>query len=169
MASTSRMQIFPSQRPSLLFPSPNLCEHYSPSFLPFSSASPPPPLPTTTTTFVGTRTADIVSHVPSPVHSSHPLIDRHASTSSSDEEFVPIERIPFTIGKLTLSVGDDVDFFANLDTDDGWSDDSIEIIYIDEHYITQKKKIIAASSSSSHYLFSPHAHLRTQQTDILLQ
>jgi hypothetical protein len=81
-----------------------------------------------------------------------------------------MERHPLSLDKVPLSASEGADISINDDTDDGWSDDSIEIIYIDERYIMQKKKkITASSSSSSHFIFQPHAHLRTQQHDILLQ
>ncbi|CAF1386119.1 unnamed protein product [Adineta steineri] len=43
------------------------------------------------------------------------------------------DRLSLSLGKITNSKEDD-----DISTNDGWSDDSIEIIYIDEHYISQK-------------------------------
>jgi hypothetical protein len=52
------------------------------------------------------------------------------------------------------------DISTNYDSDDGWSDDSAELIYVDERYKTQKKKNIPPSSSK---LISQH------QKNVLLQ
>jgi hypothetical protein len=38
------------------------------------------------------------------------------------------------------------DISTNYDSDDGWSEDSAEIIYADERYTTQKKRNIYSSS-----------------------
>jgi len=73
-------------------------------------------------------------------------IDQRSSLSSSLEQFSPHDRFPLPLGKTTISMRED-DISTNYDSDDGWSDDSIELIYVDERYITSKKKIIPSSSS----------------------
>jgi hypothetical protein len=59
-----------------------------------------------------------------------------------------------------MSMAED-DISTNYDSDDGWSDDSAELIYIDEHYVKQKKKIISSSSS--------HLISQQQQQNVPLQ
>jgi len=76
--------------------------------------------------------------------------DDHRSCSASSLEHLSANnRFPLTLSKMTMSMAED-DISTNYDSDDGWSDDSAELIYIDEHYVKQKKKII--SSSSSHLI-----------------
>jgi hypothetical protein len=64
------------------------------------------------------------------------------------DRFTPHDRFPLPLGKLTVAMKED-DLSSNYDSDDGWSDDSAELIYADERYFTQKKKNILSSSSSS--------------------
>ena len=52
-------------------------------------------------------------------------------------------------GKLTMSV-EPGDLSTNYDSDDGWSNDSAELLYSDEHYLGGKKK--KHPSSSSHVI-----------------
>jgi len=73
-------------------------------------------------------------------------IDQRSTLSSSLEQFSPRDRFPLPLGKTTISMRED-DISTNYDSDDGWSDDSAELIYVDERYITPKKKIIPSSSS----------------------
>jgi hypothetical protein len=56
------------------------------------------------------------------------------------------------------------DISTNYDSDDGWSDDSVELLYADERYVTQKKKNISSSSS-----LQQHSHHHIQQQNVLLQ
>lgn len=49
-------------------------------------------------------------------------------------------------GKLTTSV-EPGDLSTNYDSDDGWSNDSAELLYSDEHYLGVKKKKHLSSSS----------------------
>ncbi|UJR23918.1 hypothetical protein I4U23_026890 [Adineta vaga] len=98
--------------------------------------------------------------------SSHELtvlkrIDHEYSIASSSKK---------CSSKMIISKGEEDDLSMNYDSDDGWSNDSIEIIYIDERYTTQKKKISnpSSSSSSSHFILQPIAHHQTPQQKILL-
>jgi hypothetical protein len=91
-------------------------------------------------------------------------IDQQSSLSSSLERFSPHDRFPLPLGKTTISMKED-DISTNYDSDDGWSDDSAELIYIDERYITPKKKIIASSSS---HLISQQEQ-QQQQQNVFLQ
>ena len=61
------------------------------------------------------------------------------SSSSLDRLPIPVEKSPIIIDKDDLS--------TNYDSDDGWSNDSAELIYADEHYLKQKKKNISSSNS----------------------
>jgi hypothetical protein len=54
---------------------------------------------------------------------------------------------------------------SNYDSDDGWSDDSAELLYVDERYATQKKKMTPPSHLSS----QQHYHCQVQQQNVLLQ
>lgn len=74
---------------------------------------------------------------------------RSFSSSSSLERFSPNDRFPLPLGKLTIARKED-DLSTNYDSNDGWSDDSAELIYADERYISQKKKI--TSSLSTHII-----------------
>ncbi len=74
---------------------------------------------------------------------------RSCSSSSSLDRFSPHDRLPLPLGKLTVAMEEDA-ISTNYDSDDGWSDESAELIYADERYLTQmKKKSISSSSSSS--------------------
>jgi hypothetical protein len=44
------------------------------------------------------------------------------------------------IKKVTISTEED-EITSNYDSDDGWSDDSAELLYVDERYATEKRKI----------------------------
>ena len=94
-------------------------------------------------------------------------IDRRScSSSSSFERFSPTNRFPLPLGKVTVAMEND-DISTNYDSDDGWSNDSAELIYIDEQYVTQKKKNI---TSSSHFISQQsHSQYQVQQQNILLQ
>ncbi len=54
---------------------------------------------------------------------------------------------------------------SNYDSDDGWSDDSAELLYVDERYATEKIKMTPSSHLSSQQQY--HYHL--QQQNVLLQ
>ena len=85
----------------------------------------------------------------SPLKLNDPDNFEHRSCSSSSlDRFSPHNRFPLPLGKLTVAMEED-DLSSNYDSDDGWSDDSVELIYADERYLTQKKKNIISSSSSS--------------------
>lgn len=49
------------------------------------------------------------------------------------------------------------------DDDDGWSDDSAELLYVDERYATEKRKITSPSHLPS------QQHYQVQQQNVLLQ
>ncbi|CAF3426014.1 unnamed protein product [Rotaria socialis] len=54
---------------------------------------------------------------------------------------------------------------SNYDSDDGWSDDSAELLYVDERYARGKKNI----TSSSHLFSEQPYHDQVQQQNVLLQ
>ncbi|CAF1050046.1 unnamed protein product [Adineta ricciae] len=81
----------------------------------------------------------------------------HATPSSS------VDKSSFSINKLIVPKREEDDLSMNYDSDDGWSNDSIEIIYIDEQYLTQKKKTTPPPSSSSRFIFKPNAPLHQQK------
>ena len=57
------------------------------------------------------------------------------------------------------------DLLTNYDSDDGWSNDSIELLYVDDRFATQKKKI----NSSLHSISKQHFRLQTHQENELLE
>jgi hypothetical protein len=63
-------------------------------------------------------------------------------------------------GKANLAMEND-EISTNYDSDDGWSDDSAEFLYIDERYASMTKKIIFSHLISHHYPI--------QQQNILLR
>jgi hypothetical protein len=63
--------------------------------------------------------------------------------------------------KATISKEKD-EIASNYDSDDGWSDDSAELLYVDERYATETRKI----TPSSHL---PNHHYQIQQQNVLLQ
>jgi hypothetical protein len=97
-------------------------------------------------------------------NNSETIFTHRSVSSSSLDQFCPNDRFPLLLGKLTVAREED-DISTNYDSDDGWSDDSAELIYIDEHYATRKKKI----TSSSHLISKQHSHLQAQHKNILLQ
>jgi hypothetical protein len=66
--------------------------------------------------------------------------------------------------KLTISTEKD-EIVSNYDSDDGWSDDSAELLYVDERYATEKRKI----TPTSHLPSQHHHHYHLQQQNVLLQ
>lgn len=64
--------------------------------------------------------------------SSHHSHFSSSTLSPPDQFFLPLEKIATAIENDDLS--------TNYDSDDGWSNDSAELIYVDERYRTQKKK-----------------------------
>jgi hypothetical protein len=75
-------------------------------------------------------------------------IEYRSCSSSSLDRFSPYDRLTLPLGKLTVAMEEDA-ISTNYDSDDGWSDESAELIYADERYLTQKKKKSISSSSSS--------------------
>lgn len=75
---------------------------------------------------------------------------------TNDEHFIDIpshsssslDRQPIVLssGKAPIDLDKD-DLSTNYDSDDGWSNDSAELIYMDEQYFTQKKKNISSFNS----------------------
>lgn len=57
------------------------------------------------------------------------------------------------------------DIASNYDSDDGWSDDSAELLYVDERYATEKGKITLPSHLSSQQTFN----YQIQEQNMLLQ
>jgi hypothetical protein len=103
-----------------------------------------------------------VDHSPSKLNAPDDISHRSCSSSSLDR-FSPHDRFPLPLGKLTVAMEED-DISTNYDSDDGWSDDSVELLYADERYVTQKKKNISSSSS-----LQQHSHHHIQQQNVLLQ
>jgi len=66
--------------------------------------------------------------------------------------------------KVTISREKD-ELASNYDSDDGWSDDSAELLYVEERYATEKRKI----TPSSHLPTQQHYHYQIQQQNVLLQ
>ena len=64
--------------------------------------------------------------------------NRSSASSRPNQFFIPLEQVTTAMENTDLS--------TNYDSDDGWSDDSAELIYVDERYRTQKKKNIHSSS-----------------------
>lgn len=58
-----------------------------------------------------------------------------------------------------------VEILSNYDSDDGWSDDSAELLYVDERYANEKGKSIPSSHLSS----QKHHRYPIQQQNVLLQ
>ena len=63
-------------------------------------------------------------------------------------ELLGEESLHLLSGPLTTSVEQD-DLSTNYDSDDGWSNESAELLYSDEHYLKAKKKKHGVPSSSS--------------------
>lgn len=61
--------------------------------------------------------------------------------------------------KVNLS-NEKVEILSNYDSDDGWSDDSAELLYIDEQYAKEKKKLISSQKTHRYPI---------QQENVLLQ
>lgn len=66
--------------------------------------------------------------------------------------------------KVTI-ISDKDEVPSNYDSDDGWSDDSAELLYVDERYAKEKKKL----SSSTHLSNQQHYYYQVQQQNVLLQ
>lgn len=98
------------------------------------------------------------------------MFNHQSAPSSSLDQFCPNERFPLPLGKGTIAKEED-DISTNYDSDDGWSNDSAELIYIDERYAKQKKKKKkkTTNSSSSHVISKQHARIKNQHKNILLQ
>ena len=66
--------------------------------------------------------------------------------------------------KITISTEKE-EILSNYDSDDGWSDDSAELLYVDERYATDKRKL----TPSSHLPSQQHYHYHLQKQNVLLQ
>ena len=69
-----------------------------------------------------------------------------------------------TAKKVNISEEKD-EILSNYDSDDGWSDDSAELLYVDERYANEKGKSIPSSHLSS----QKHHRYPIQQQNVLLQ
>ncbi len=87
----------------------------------------------------------------------HLSSNKKFSTSSSSPR-------PSTTTKVTISKEKD-EIISNYDSDDGWSDDSAELLYVDERYATEKIK----NPPSSHLPTQQNYHYQLQQQNVLLQ
>jgi hypothetical protein len=82
-------------------------------------------------------------------NSTENTIDPRSSSSSLERFSANVQfNLPSGTKAIISKEGDQIS--TNYDSDDGWSDDSAELIYVDERY-TQKKKIISSSSSHHHH------------------
>ncbi|CAF4090956.1 unnamed protein product [Rotaria sp. Silwood2] len=108
------------------------------------------------------------SHVPdvyvlSDRESTQNTIDRQSSSSplenisSNKKIYSPQEKI--------IQSTEQNEITSNYDSDDGWSDDSAELLYVDERYATEKRKI----TSSSHLPSQQPYHYQVQQQNVLLK
>ncbi|CAF3522726.1 unnamed protein product [Adineta steineri] len=88
-------------------------------------------------------------------------------SSSSSVHHSPIKKYysppPPPPPKVTISKDKD-EILSNYESDDGWSDDSAELLYVDERYAKEKKKL----TSSSHLPSQQHYHYQVQQQNVLL-
>lgn len=66
--------------------------------------------------------------------------------------------------KVTITSAKD-EVLSTYDSDDGWSDDSAELLYVDERYAREKRKTALASHLASQ---QPHRY-SIQQPNVLLQ
>ena len=77
---------------------------------------------------------EIIEHfIDIPTHTSSSSLDR---LPVNDSLAIPLEKMSIALEKEDLS--------TNYDSDDGWSNESAELIYTDEQYAAQKKKHISS-------------------------
>ncbi len=96
------------------------------------------------------------------------MIDHRSSPSplvhlSPNKKFSILSPPPLKT-KITIPTEND-EITSNYDSDDGWSDDSAELLYVDERYAKDKRKI----TPSSHLPSQQHYHYQLQQQNVLLQ
>lgn len=86
------------------------------------------------------------------------------NSSSHSENFSSNKKIHSPSEKLDVSIEKE-EVISNYDSDDGWSDDSAELIYVDERYAAETRKITSPSHLSSQQPY----HYQIQQQNVLLQ
>ena len=95
-----------------------------------------------------------------PEHGPSPLV--HLSPTKKKYSSPPPP--PISTKKVNLSK-EKVEIVSNYDSDDGWSDDSAELLYVDERYAKEKGKSIPSSHLSS----QKSRRYPIQQQNVLLQ
>ncbi|CAF4696674.1 unnamed protein product [Rotaria sp. Silwood1] len=96
---------------------------------------------------------------------SDDIVDQQSSSFSSLDRLSPNDRLSLPLEKVTMSMEKD-DISINYDSDDGWSNDSAELIYVDDRYTTQNKRIDV--SHSPHPISKQHSLPQTQQKTMFL-
>ncbi|CAF0979092.1 unnamed protein product [Rotaria sordida] len=92
---------------------------------------------------------DVVETSPHELTESDNIVYQQSSLFSSLDCLSPNDGFSLSLEKVTNSVQKD-DTPIHDDSDDDWSNDSAELIYIDDRYVTQNEKI--NSSSFSHLI-----------------
>ena len=98
--------------------------------------------------------------------STEETLDRD-DRSPSPLQYIPLtKKLQFSSVQPSLSVEKD----DQRDSDDGWSEDSADILYVDERYRIERQKIKSSSSSSSHLTTQQqHYPYQIRQQNVLLQ
>ncbi|CAF4205116.1 unnamed protein product [Rotaria sp. Silwood2] len=109
----------------------------------------------------------VVTTLSNELTESDNMIDQQNSSFSSLDHLSPNDELSLPLENVTMSMKKD-DILINYDSDDGWSDDSAELIYVDDRYITENKKT-NASSSSSHLISKQYSSLQPQQNNVFRQ
>ncbi|CAF1587059.1 unnamed protein product, partial [Adineta ricciae] len=91
------------------------------------------------------------------------MISERDSTQKIIDQQSPKKKYYSPPPKVTI-VSDKDEVPSNYDSDDGWSDDSAELLYVDERYAKEKKKL----SSSTHLSNQQHYYYQIQQQNVLL-
>lgn len=107
---------------------------------------------------------NLINHQKSPSPLIHLTANKTFSISTSSPPPPPPLPLSVKTKKVTISKEKD-EIQSNYDSDDGWSDDSAELLYVDERYATEKRKMTPSSHLPSH----PHYHYQLQQQNVLLQ
>ena len=96
------------------------------------------------------------------------LTDRDSTQDTIDHQQSPSPLVHLSSTKKfyspPLSKQND-EIASNYDSDDGWSDDSAELLYVDERYATETRKI----TPPSHLPTQQNYHYQVQQQNVLLQ
>jgi hypothetical protein len=95
------------------------------------------------------------------------LTDRDSTQNTIDHQQSPSPLVHLSSNNKFYSPPskENDEIASNYDSDDGWSDDSAELLYVDERYATEKRKI----TPPSHLPTQQHYHYQVQQQNVLLQ